>query len=68
MWRFVLRRLAFFAFTLVLTSFLVFVLTRVLPGDVARVILGREASDTQLAELREELGLNSFAGALNTTQ
>jgi len=29
-----------------------------LPGDVARVILGREASDAALEALRQELGLN----------
>lgn len=58
MWRFVLRRLAFFVFTLIFTSLLVFVLTRVLPGDVAHVILGREASEEQVAALRVELGLD----------
>ena len=58
MTRFVLRRLLFFAFTLLLTSLLIFGLARVLPGDVARVILGREASAEAVAAKREELGLN----------
>jgi peptide/nickel transport system permease protein len=58
MWQFMARRLLFFVFTLVLTSLLVFVLTRVLPGDVARVILGREASEEAVAAKREELGLD----------
>lgn len=58
MGRFLLRRLAFFVFTLVLTSILVFILTRVLPGDVARVLLGREASAEAIAAKREELGLD----------
>ncbi|MCZ7544969.1 MAG: ABC transporter permease [Anaerolineae bacterium] len=58
MWRFILRRLGFFVFTLLLTSVLIFALTRVLPGDVARVLLGREAGEAEVAALREELGLN----------
>jgi peptide/nickel transport system permease protein len=58
MGRFLIRRLLFFVFTLFLTSVLVFVLTRVLPGDVARVILGREASEQAVEAKREELGLN----------
>ncbi|MCD4686077.1 MAG: ABC transporter permease, partial [Anaerolineae bacterium] len=56
--RFLARRAVFFVFTLFLTSLLVFVLTRVLPGDVARVILGREASDEAVAAKRDELGLD----------
>ncbi len=58
MWRFLARRLTFFLFTLIFTSLLIFGLTRVLPGDVARVIGGREASDGKIAEIRTELGLN----------
>lgn len=56
--RFVARRLAFFALTLFLTSVIIFSLTRVLPGDVARVLLGREASAQQVAAVRAELGLD----------
>jgi peptide/nickel transport system permease protein len=56
--RFILRRLLFFMFTLFLTSVLVFALTRILPGDVARVLLGREASAEQVAAARAELGLD----------
>ncbi|NJL94864.1 MAG: ABC transporter permease [Anaerolineae bacterium] len=56
--RFVARRLAFFALTLFLTSLLIFALARVLPGNVARVILGREASAEAVAELEAELGLD----------
>lgn len=58
MGRFVVRRVGFFVMTLLLTSVLIFLLVRVLPGDVARVILGREASEEQVATKREELGLN----------
>lgn len=56
--RFMIRRLLFFLFTLLLTSLLVFVLTRVLPGDVARVLLGRDASEAAVAAKRTELGLD----------
>jgi peptide/nickel transport system permease protein len=36
----------------------IFTITQLLPGDVARVILGREASETALQALRERLGLD----------
>lgn len=56
--RYLLRRLGFLLLTLLVSSALIFVICRLLPGDVARVILGREASDAAVAALREELGLN----------
>src|SRR5437660_1414470 len=55
---FLLRRLGFLILTMLLTSLLIFIITQYLPGDVARVILGREASETSVQALREELGLN----------
>ena len=55
---FVLRRLAFLVLTLLLTSILIFTATQLLPGDVARIILGREAGEEALAALRTELGLD----------
>lgn len=58
MWRFFARRLVFFVFTLLLTSLIVFALTRILPGDVARVLLGRDASEQAVAAKRAELGLD----------
>ena len=56
--RYFFRRLGFLALTLLLTSLIVFAITRLLPGDVARVILGREASEAALQNLRQELGLD----------
>jgi peptide/nickel transport system permease protein len=56
--RFLLRRFGFFLLTLFLTSLLIFTLTRVLPGDVARVILGRQASESEIEQVRDELGLD----------
>ncbi|MDZ7800587.1 MAG: ABC transporter permease [Trueperaceae bacterium] len=55
---YLLRRLAFLALTVFLTSLLVFAVTQWLPGDPARIILGREAGPAALAELRTELGLD----------
>ncbi len=58
MTKFVLRRLGFLVLTVFFTSIIIFTVTQFLPGDVARVILGREASDTAVEALRQELGLN----------
>ena len=58
---YVLRRLAFLALTLVLTSLIIFVVTQLLPGDVCRVILGREVGEAALQNCREDLGLNQSA-------
>ena len=61
MLRYLLRRLGLLVLTLLLTSLLIFIITRLLPGDVARVILGREAGEQELQTLRLELGLNNPA-------
>lgn len=55
---YLLRRLGFLALTLVVSSLIVFTVTQLLPGDVARVVLGREAGPAALESLREQLGLN----------
>jgi peptide/nickel transport system permease protein len=57
--RFLVRRLAFLLLTVLITSLIIFSVTQLLPGDVARVILGREAGEQALTALREELGLNA---------
>ena len=56
--RYIARRLGFMLLTVLLTSLVIFFVTQWLPGDVARVILGREAGETALQSFREELGLN----------
>lgn len=53
----VLRVLAGLA-TLLVVSALVFVGTEVLPGDAASAVLGRNATPEQLAEVREQMGLD----------
>lgn len=58
MTRYVFRRLGFLLLTLLITSLIVFAVTQLLPGDIARVILGREAGEQALESLRQDLGLN----------
>jgi peptide/nickel transport system permease protein len=55
---FILQRLGFMILTVLLSSVLVFGATHVLPGDVATMILGREASEQAKDSLRQELGLD----------
>lgn len=58
MLKYLLRRFSFLLLTLLITSMVVFAVTQLLPGDVARVILGREAGEAALNSLRQELGLD----------
>jgi peptide/nickel transport system permease protein len=55
---FLLRRTAFLALTVLLTSLLVFLVTQWLPGDVCRIILSREAGPAAIENCRQELGLD----------
>ena len=59
--RFVLRRLALLVLTLVAVSILIFSVTQLLPGDVATMILGMQATPQDLATLRSQLGLDQPA-------
>jgi ABC-type dipeptide/oligopeptide/nickel transport system permease component len=56
--QFIARRLAITLVTLLLVSVLTFLAFNVIRGDPASLILGIEATDEQLAALREEMGLN----------
>ncbi len=58
---YILRRLAFLGLTMLLTSLLIFVITQLLPGDVCRVILGREVGENALEACRLDLGLDQPA-------
>jgi peptide/nickel transport system permease protein len=58
---FIARRLVLLAVTLLAVSILIFVITRVLPGDVATMILGQYATPEDLATLRGRLGLDQPA-------
>ncbi len=52
------RRLGLFGVTLLLITLVTFLITNVLPGDVATMILGTRSNPETLAGLREKLGLN----------
>src|SRR5258708_28674820 len=52
------RRLAFVVLTVLITSMIIFAIAQLLPGDVARVMLGREASPEAVAAMNAKLGLN----------
>src|SRR4051794_28475203 len=56
MGRFILKRLGLSLITLFLVSVIVFVVSDVLPGDVGRSILGRSATDEQVALIDHQLG------------
>ncbi len=61
MLRFLTRRLGFMALTLLIVSMVIFAVTELLPGDVAVMILGSEATDETLQVLRTQLGLDQPA-------
>jgi peptide/nickel transport system permease protein len=54
---FLLRRLAHGIVVILLVSFLVFALLRVIPGDPVRMMLGTHAGEVALQQKAEELGL-----------
>jgi peptide/nickel transport system permease protein len=56
MGRFIAKRLGLSLITLVLVSLIVFAISDVLPGDVGRSILGRSATEAQVAQLDHQLG------------
>ena len=53
MLRFFTRRVLLLLVTMFITSMIVFGLTQLLPGDIARLVLGRDASQIALQEFRE---------------
>lgn len=61
MTRFLVRRLSLLILTLLVASLIVFGLTQLLPGDIARLILGRTASDVAIAQFNERFGLDKPA-------
>jgi len=53
---FLVRRTALFVASLLAASVLIFLLLRLLSGDIAQVIAGMQATPAQVAQLRHELG------------
>jgi len=56
--RYIVRRLAFGAVTIFGVSVLVFLIMRVMPGDVVSSTLGPKASEEARANIMESLGLD----------
>ncbi|GAB3834180.1 ABC transporter permease family protein [Dactylosporangium cerinum] len=56
--RFLVRRLALLLLGLLVASLVIFLVLRVLPGDVAHVIGGTNATPEQVARIRTALGLD----------
>ena len=61
MFRMIMRRLGIGVVTLWVVSLLMFAGTEILPGDVAEIMLGQEATPESLAALRGKLGLDKPA-------
>jgi len=55
--RYILKRLVFILISLFVASIIIFLITEIIPGDVAQMILGRNVTPEALAALRERLGL-----------
>jgi len=56
--RYLVRRLGFILFTMLLASVIIFSITQLMPGDVAQMIAGRWATPEALAKLRSDMGLD----------
>lgn len=56
--RYIIQRLLLTVVVLLGVTFAVFLIIQMVPGDPARVILGVQANDENVAALRERLGLN----------
>lgn len=55
---YVFRRLSYILLIMLLASILIFALTQFLPGDVAKLVLGRFATQEALENFRTKYGLN----------
>lgn len=58
MLRYILRRVSTLILTLFITSIIIFALTQALPGDVARLVKGRDASDQVVEAFNARFGLD----------
>jgi ABC-type dipeptide/oligopeptide/nickel transport system permease component len=58
-YRYLAQRLVWLVFVLLGVTILVFVVTRLTPGDPARVLLGPRATDAEVAQLRASYGLDA---------
>lgn len=58
MYTYVARRIGFLAVTLFFVTVIAFAVTTILPGNVALLILGPNASESSLRALEQQMGLN----------
>ncbi len=58
MFKYIGRRILMMIPVIIGISFLIFAIMNLTPGDPARLMLGESASNEDVAELREEMGLN----------
>lgn len=58
MWKFIAKRLVAMIPVLLGVTLVIYLILNMAPGDPAKVILGEQATPEQIAELREEMGLN----------
>lgn len=58
MYRFILKRIGLLLPVLLGVSFVIFVLMHYAPGDPVRLLLGNSATNEQVEEVRESMGLN----------
>lgn len=58
MYKYIFKRLLMLIFVIVGVSFLIYFIMDMAPGDLARSILGEEATTEEIEALRHELGLN----------
>lgn len=56
--KYVLRRIAMFLVALLAISLIVFLMLRVLPGDIAAVMAGTNSPPERVAQLRAQMGLD----------
>src|SRR5690554_3345798 len=56
--RYIIQRLLLAVVVVLGVTFVVFLIIHLVPGDPARVILGLQANEENVAALRERLGLN----------
>src|SRR5699024_8329633 len=55
---YVIRRILLLLVTLMLVSLITFFVFQIMPGNPARIMLGTEASDTEVLQLEKQLGLD----------
>jgi peptide/nickel transport system permease protein len=58
MGRYIIRRVLTLLLTVLLTSVIIFALTQLLPGDVAKLVIGREAAPSEVAAFNSRFGLD----------